>query len=174
MADNSLWPVIVGGLIAMGGVLITNVSTFFLSFRQASLERKKRRAEKFEELVTSVYAYDHWLETRFNINVLGKDETIDASPFARLEATSALYFPSYMFQIKNLKDTSYAFIRWTEDARIKRIHNTPITNIEIDDGMTKLYKPYSGQRDVFLTLITADIEPILGRRRRKHFGERGI
>ena len=64
MADASnvsLWPVIVGGLLTMGGGVIAGGVTFVEKFVEKSAEKKKKRAEKFEELVSAVYEFDHWL-----------------------------------------------------------------------------------------------------------------
>ena len=62
MADSSLAPVIVGGLLALGGVALTGGVSVGVRFLQSREEKRKRRAEKFEELVAALYEFDHWLD----------------------------------------------------------------------------------------------------------------
>jgi hypothetical protein len=52
MADASLWPAVLTGLFALGGEMLAT------SQRDAAQERrdaKKRRADKFEEMVAALY-----------------------------------------------------------------------------------------------------------------------
>jgi hypothetical protein len=60
-----LIPVVVGGLIAIAGGL---VGPPFLHHLQVKADKRKRRAEKFEELVVALHEHKHWLcvpKTRF-------------------------------------------------------------------------------------------------------------
>jgi hypothetical protein len=53
---NVLLPAIVGGLIAIAGGL---VGPPFLHHLQQKAERKRKRAEKFEELIAALYEHHH-------------------------------------------------------------------------------------------------------------------
>ena len=56
---STLVPVVVGGAIGlMGGWL----GPWFLERKKEGAEKKKRRAAKFEELVTALYEHKHWLD----------------------------------------------------------------------------------------------------------------
>ena len=70
MADTSLWPVVVGGLLALGGTVAGAIATTIRDAAQQRHEIRKRRADKFEELVAAVYEFDHWLESIRNRDAL--------------------------------------------------------------------------------------------------------
>jgi len=57
MADSSLIGVIIGGLIGVSGGLI---GPLVLEWRKQESEKKRRKAEKLEELVSVIYEYYHW------------------------------------------------------------------------------------------------------------------
>jgi hypothetical protein len=71
MADTSLWPVVVGGLLALGGTVAGAIATTIRDAVQQRHETRKRRADKFEELVAAVYEFDHWLEGIRNRDAFG-------------------------------------------------------------------------------------------------------
>jgi hypothetical protein len=146
MAD-SLWPVIVGGLIAMGGVAISSTINVVMKRDEVRDQTKKARAAKFEKLVEAVYEFDHWMELKSNIKVHGPDEKMEVSPLARVEAISAVHFPQFATAIKNLVRTTLPYNQWMVNAAQKRIAGdaTPIT-----DGLTEAYVPYITARDALL------------------------
>jgi hypothetical protein len=57
---NVLLPVIVGGTI---GIVGSFIGPFFVQRAKDAADKKRKRAEKFEELVTAVYEHKHWIET---------------------------------------------------------------------------------------------------------------
>jgi hypothetical protein len=59
MADSSLLSVVVGGLLTMGGEIIAGGVTWAVNLFQANEEKKKRRADKLEELVMAIYEHEH-------------------------------------------------------------------------------------------------------------------
>jgi hypothetical protein len=101
MADTSLWPVVVGGLLAglfaLGGI---GVGAVVASRRDAAQERRearKRRADKFEELVAAVYEFDHWLDS-----MRGHGGPQTTSPFSKVQSIAAVYFPQFSELISEL------------------------------------------------------------------------
>lgn len=85
MADNSLLPVVVGGLLTMGGVAISGGITFFVHWLDRSEEKRKRGADKFEELVKSIYEFDEWLNMKEADMAFGQKIKLDISPFAKID-----------------------------------------------------------------------------------------
>jgi hypothetical protein len=61
-----LLPVVVGSVLAL-------LSAAYAQKLQSKTDKEKRRAEKFEELVTALYEHDHWLEDVRNYRVLGEE-----------------------------------------------------------------------------------------------------
>jgi hypothetical protein len=122
-SDTSLWPVIVGGALALvgsfGGVIIANVF-------QGKREKEKRRTEKFEELVRTIYEFDAWLleqrNSSFDLNSK-REETI--SPMAKVDAIAAIYFPRFMPMVRDLEQASFHFEEWIAQSRINTLQGTP-------------------------------------------------
>jgi hypothetical protein len=67
MADTSLWPVVVGGLLGEEGTVVGVIGTTIRDVAQQHHEKAKRRADKFEELVAALYEFDHWLNEFMNL-----------------------------------------------------------------------------------------------------------
>ena len=63
---------------------------------QEHREAKKRRSDKFEELVAAVYEFDHWVEGVRQRETVGVDIPETVSPFAKVEAISSIYFRNSM------------------------------------------------------------------------------
>jgi len=159
MADPStstLLPVIVGGLIAMAGGIVGTAATVIITLRQSSIDKQKRRADKFEELVTAVYAYDHWLDTKQDALVYDKDVLVGPSPLATVEALIAIYFPLFSDHLVALRTTANVFVLWMGEAAMRR---TAGDIKHVNDGMLKAYDPYITARDA---LIAALVEHVKG------------
>ncbi len=99
---TSLLPVIVGGLLTMGGGVIGFVGSVIRDVVQTKHDNKKLRAAKFEELVSAVYEYDRWLDTKMAIQAHGQQGTLSFNPAAKIAAISAVYFPSVQDRIKQM------------------------------------------------------------------------
>jgi hypothetical protein len=94
MADSSFMPAIIGlvgtsigVILGLGGGLTTQLLLEHL--RQRS-EKKKKKAEKLEELVAVMHEYQHWLS---KLRPYAADETAD--PVARIIAIGRVYFPEF-------------------------------------------------------------------------------
>jgi len=90
MADASLIGVIVGGGLAICGGLVSGGITVINQWLDRADRKKKLRAEKLEELVRSIYDFDHWMGRNKNYYLFGATEKLEPSPFARVEATPVL------------------------------------------------------------------------------------
>jgi hypothetical protein len=149
-ADASLLPVIVGGLLTMGGGVIGFVGSIIRDAVQTSHDKKKHRAQKFEELVTAVYEYDRWIDTKLAILAHGQTETIGVSPAAKIEAISAVYFPVFKDKIKQLSFAAINYEAWMTKAGMKRIEQK---FDQVNDGLTDVYLPCITRRDELLDAL---------------------
>src|SRR5262249_4878193 len=96
---NVLLPVIVGGLIAIVAGLI---GPPYLHHLQQKAERKRRRAEKFEELIATLYEHAHWLKEMAKVQAFGAEGRNVLSPMAKVQAISSVYFQEFEEQIRQL------------------------------------------------------------------------
>jgi hypothetical protein len=132
---NVLLPVIVGGLIAIAAGLI---GPTYLHHLQQRAEKKRKRAEKFEELIATLYEHNHWLKETANVRVFGGEDRNIISPIAKVQAISTVYFPEFEAQITRLNATADQYGLWAMEARQKRLRNDPTFN----DGGVEAFKPY--------------------------------
>jgi hypothetical protein len=78
-ATVSMWstlvPVMIGGAI---GAVSGWLGPWLLEGRKETAEKKRKRAEKFEELVSAVYEFDNWLDIRENKVAFGGEEKLES------------------------------------------------------------------------------------------------
>jgi hypothetical protein len=141
---GTLVPVLIGGLLTLAGGFF---GPLFLQERKDKAEKKKHRSEKFEELVTAVYEFDTWLDNLESIRAHGKVAEIGISPFAKLEAISAVHFPMFMKKIEELSMAAKHYQEWMATTGYNRVSGQGlITN----DGLIEVYNPYLDGRNGLL------------------------
>lgn len=122
--EASLWPVIVGGLLAglfaLGGIGVGLVGTARRDAAQERREAKKRREDKFEDLVAALYDFDHWIERhrRAAIDVAEAPQTM--SPLAKVQSISSVYFPQFEEFVRELDLASTDHLNWIWSTDPKR------------------------------------------------------
>lgn len=142
---NTLVPVIVGGVIGLAGGL---VGPPFLHHLQQKAEKKRKRAEKFEELVAAVVEHYHWFAVMRFFFISGQGSQPTLSPITKIEAIASLYFPEFKDLVRQLDSASNNYEIWILDTGQKRIRNEPGYEklIGHDDVLTK----YTDARKAFL------------------------
>jgi len=102
-ADTSLLPVIVGGLLTLGGTVAAAIVSTIRDEVQKRRDARKRRADKFEELVAAVYEFDHWLSGVRSRDAFGQGVAPHTvTPFAKVQSISAVYFPQFDEAVREL------------------------------------------------------------------------
>lgn len=154
MADTSLWPVVVGGLLtgifALGGIGVGLVGASRRDAAQERRDARKRRADKFEELVAAVYEFDHWLTLTRQRELEKKEGVPEAvSPFAKLQAISSVYFPQFSKLVDELDIVSSRYVAWIYNPQDKTFSETG--KALLFDGA---YTPYSNSREARLNVLT--------------------
>jgi hypothetical protein len=155
MADTSLWPIVVSGVLtgvfALGGIYVGQMATAQRDAVQEVREARKRRADKFEELVATVYEFDHWLENMRQRDVFGYDngpQTV--SPFAKVQSISSVYFPQFNDLIAELDRAADQYRLWIHRAEHKRLSK----NIaQLSDVFDEVIGPYTQKREALLDTL---------------------
>jgi hypothetical protein len=80
-----LLPVVVGGLI---GIIAGLVGPYFIQRAKDAADKKRKRAEKFEELVGAVVEHLHWINTMRNFRTFGIGSEPTMSSVAKIQAIS--------------------------------------------------------------------------------------
>jgi len=83
-------PVVVGGLLALGGGLIGQIVTHRLAVKR---DRSKLRRERLESFVKALYAHDQWLDDKRNAMIFANIDHDIASPLDEARMIQALHFP---------------------------------------------------------------------------------
>jgi hypothetical protein len=112
--------VIVGGLLAIGG---GGVTQWMLHHVKTMTELQQKRAVKFEELVAAIYEFDHWLDVKRNRVVFGEDKPETASPYAKVYAITAVYFPQFNDRVSELQRAALKFESWMFSKGKQRLAN---------------------------------------------------
>jgi hypothetical protein len=152
MADASasnliatLATVVVGGVIGLAGGWL---GPWLLERRKEKAERKKIRAQKFEELVGAVVEHYHWITAKQFLVIAGQGSEPNLSPMIKIEAITSTYFPEFTMLVRKLDSTSNGYERWIFDMGQRRIRNEP--GYENLPGMDEVLTKYTDTRADFI------------------------
>jgi hypothetical protein len=153
MADASLWPILLTGLFTLGGSLggigVGLIGTARRDAAQERREARKRRADKFEELVAAVYEFDYWLEGVRDREAFGRyGIPMAASPFAKVEAISAVYYPQFQRLIADLWVAADRYQNW-----IRRVADERKDGRQGTKDFLEVLDPYMAARGALLDAI---------------------
>ena len=137
--DTSLLPVVVGGLLALGGVVAGVIGTAIRDVVQQRRDDRKRRADKFEELVAAVYEFEHWMEGMRGRETFGLDVPRTVSPLAKVQAISSVYFPQFEAQLTELETATTQYRKWMRNAGARRVAGD--TAAALMQGYEQAYAP---------------------------------
>jgi hypothetical protein len=138
---QTLVPVVIGGAIALAG---TWLGPWITERHKEKSERKKKLADKFEEMVGAIYQFDHWLDTERNKALGGTTGETPVSPFAKIQSIAAVYFPRFDPMIQELEHKTTEYRAWINAANFAR------TSGQLDklpDGFREALASYTTARD---------------------------
>jgi hypothetical protein len=139
-AETSIWsvllPVLVGGGLTLLGVAIGPAITQWLSSRTAT---EATRIQRFEELLDLLQQQDEWLNLQRRVNAFGENREIPPEPLSKAFAVSAIYFPNFLPDLRELQTTTRIYSLWTTQAGSRRLAGKIDS---INDGFDAVYSPY--------------------------------
>jgi hypothetical protein len=143
---GTLVPVMVGGAIGLVGGWL---GPWLVERRKEAAEKKKRRAEKFEELVAAVVEHFHWMANirYFYISGQGSLPT-SLSPITKIDAIASTYFPEFEKLVRQLDSASNKYEMWILNIGQKRVRNEP--GYESLTAHDEVITPYTDIRAEFL------------------------
>src|SRR5882724_7673505 len=116
-AEASIWatlvPVIVGGVIGFASGFF---APWFLEARKQEAEKKKKRAEKFEELIAAIHEHAHWLDTARGVRIFDSGKELGVNPITKALAIVAIYFPNFYDEMKEIDLAAGNFETWLFEA----------------------------------------------------------
>jgi hypothetical protein len=153
---NGLLPVVVGGAI---GILAGVIGPYFIQRAKDATDRKRKRAEKYEELVAAVVEHYHWMASMRFFFVSGQGSQPTLSPITKIEAIVSTYFPQFEMLVRQLDSASNGYEVWILSTGQKRIRNEP--GYEKLVGHDEVLTKYTDKRLDFIVEL-------------KHFARRGF
>jgi hypothetical protein len=154
MADTSspgMWApllmVLVGGALTLAG---TWLGPWLSERRKERAERQKRRAEKFQELVAALFEVDHWVNNVRRDVAIGEEVPDVVSPFWKVHAISAAYFPEFEAAIQALDGATSRYRLWMTEESQRRLAGQAGRACE---GHKEAYEPYQQSRDGLLKAL---------------------
>lgn len=133
-------PVIVGGLLAIGGGIAGQILTHQFSARR---ERDKLIREKAELLISALYEHRDWLKRENNRLVFGTDLQEQPSPLDKAYALQELYFPELSGALRDITSTLEPITKFFyTNARARITEKTTWTTALDHNEFTPLYEAY--------------------------------
>lgn len=132
-----LWPVIVGGLIAVIGAGIGPFITHLLTSRAARVEKRQKL---FESMLAALFEFDHWLNLKKDSYVFGKGRDLPYSPISKAIAVALMYFPEALPALRDIEIKGHDYQKWMTEASLRRLSGQIET---LNDGFEEAYKPYT-------------------------------
>lgn len=102
-------PVVIGGLLAVGGGLIGQVATHRLT---AKREQAKLRRERLESLVKALYAHYQWLDDKLTQLLFRSGAHDTPSPLDEVRMIQALYFPELSDEVTAILKTQLPMLEF--------------------------------------------------------------
>lgn len=115
-------PVVVGGLLAIGGGLAVAIANHFFTARR---ERAVAKRAKLDNLVSAAHDLAIWLKKNDNYYLWGRDEVLEKSPMATILTVSGLYWPELTPEARVLDTAVDGYIQWLIDGAQLRLAATP-------------------------------------------------
>jgi hypothetical protein len=132
-----LWPVIIGGIIAVIGTTITPVITHGITSKAA---RAEKREQLFTSMLAALFEFDHWLDTKRDTYVYGFAKDLSYSPLAKAIAVASMHFPEAIPLLRDLEIKANKYQIWMTEAAQRRMQGNFAA---LNDGFTEAYEPYS-------------------------------
>jgi len=155
-------PVVVGGLLAIGGGVAGQYLTERLTHNR---EEKKLIREKGEALVRALYAHRDWFEMTWKA-VLTRDTTHDApSPLDEAVALQLLYFPELKRNLQELELAFYPLYQVITDQREEQLKDWTAWSARIPQHLAayrEKYVPYLAAWHAAVTAVTKAVRLRIG------------
>jgi hypothetical protein len=133
--------------VALGGVIAIFagwIGPYFVQRTKDAAEKKRKRAEKFEELVAAVVEHDHWIGAMRFFIISGQDYSRgigQPSPITKVHAIVSTYFPEFELLLLEFEVVSSAYEGWISNTGQKRVRNEPgYENLTGHDDILTKYK----------------------------------
>lgn len=144
-------PVVVGGLLAIGGGI---ASQFLMHHLTGRRELKKVRRERLETLVKSVYAHEQWLDEKRTRMIFRLEEHDAPSPIDEARMLQALYFPELARKMLSIQQAHIPMLQFIHEQYLKHMQDKKLFISEWDQ------KPFNHQYQIYLDATNSLVEAV--------------
>lgn len=130
-----LWPVIIGGVLAILPTMFGQVAVHFFAQRSAKILRARKQ---FMKLAEAVAGYEDWITKRHHAKAFGGPEP-GASPLPLIVAIASLDFPILLEAIYAMASPALKFELWQNRAALKRLGGN---SASLNEGFDAAYRPF--------------------------------
>ena len=131
-----LWPVIIGGLVAILPTIVGQIVGHL--FAQSSAKATRSR-EQYMKLAEGIASYEDWINRRHNSRAFGELDP-GASPLPSVIAIASLDFPVLLDALDAVTSAARDYELWQNHAGLKRLAG----NIaEVNEGLDGVYGPFA-------------------------------
>ncbi len=141
MADSSLMPALIGLFGTVIGFAGAFVGPWLSEGRKLQVEKNRKRAEKLEELVITIYDHREWMN---DVAVNCTEASHPNSPFAKIEAIKQVYFSQFDILVRKLAVTSNAYYSLIKrhGAVLQQLNPSDPAHARIIDEVTQAKESY--------------------------------
>jgi hypothetical protein len=143
-----LLPVVVGGAI---GIIAGLVGPYCIQRAKDAADKKRKRAEKLEELIAAVVEHFHWISAFRYFTISGQGSEPTLSPITKVQAITGTYFPEFDVLVQQLDSASNEYEKWILSIGQKRVRNE--RGYEKLVGHDEVLKAYTEKQQAFLTAL---------------------
>lgn len=135
----ALLPVLAGGLVA---IIAAAIGPILTNIFEGKATRRQQRLTRFEEMMSSFYSYEIWVEARRLHYQFGQEAPSMVSPLNRTATLAALHFPSVEEGIDKLRSVEKKYTVWMAESGNRRLSGKLDT---VNDGFDEAYRAWYGQ-----------------------------
>lgn len=113
-------PVVVGGILAVGGGLFGQYLTHRLT---ANRDQSNRRRDRLESLVKALYANEHWIEDKRTAMIFRNEDHDTHSPLDEARMLQTLHFPELAQEMIAVMEAQQPMLEFISKQHIDRMAN---------------------------------------------------
>jgi hypothetical protein len=149
---SDIGTVLVGGALALVGSFIGSViGPFFIQRAKDATDRRRKRAEKCEELIGAVVEHYHSIAAMRYFTISGQGNQPTLSPITKIQAIVSMYFPEFDVLALQFDIVSNSYELWILDIGQRRVRNEP--GYENLAGHDDVGQEYTAKRMEFLAAL---------------------
>jgi hypothetical protein len=141
-------PVVIGGLLAVGGGVIAQVVTHWLSI---SRDERNFRRERLETFVKALYAHSQWIEEKHQVLIFSNEDHDKPNPLDEARMIQALHFPELLTEVNLLMKAQLPILEYIAEQRVARLNDRAAFINQYNN------KPFLQSYQVYTTALTLTV-----------------